>query len=98
MVRLDYSEIFWALLKIKVPFYQYKDSYYNDKTESRSSYLYNKKFHTLKDGLYIETGPCEDVTDVGFSYGYLGFMEFMCSIWDKNNGKCATTVAQKPLM
>ena len=42
---------------IKLPFYQYGNSHYKDKTASWPSYLYIEKPYTRKYGLYIET-PC----------------------------------------
>ena len=46
-------------LKMNIQFYQYRDSYYNDKTVSRQSYSYNWNHYTWKNGLYIEK-KCPD--------------------------------------
>ena len=43
-------------LNIKMA-YQYRNSYYKDKTVSLPSHLYNENTHLWKDGLFIETGP-----------------------------------------
>ena len=40
-----------------MPSYQYRDSYYKDKTVSWWSYLYSGNPHSWKGGLYIEVGP-----------------------------------------
>ena len=39
-----------------LPFYQYRDSHYKDKTDSCPSYLYNGSPRIRKGGLNIETG------------------------------------------
>ena len=44
-------------LNIKISSYQYRNFHCKDKTVSRLSYFYNGNSHTLKDHLYIETGP-----------------------------------------
>ena len=44
-------------LYIKTSSHWDRNFHYKDKTVSRPSYLYNENIHTLKDCLYIETGP-----------------------------------------
>ena len=53
---------------IKMPSYKYRNYHYKDKTLARPSCLYNGTHNTLKDGLYVETGPW-----IFYSYNHFQF-------------------------